>query len=822
MTKFTSFKYWYSLMLMLVAVSFTACVDDNDDTEAPFLEVSPTTLTFTEAGTPAEGSQSYFEIKTNRSWTATVQGDAEWVTLSKKAGEGVSKVEVSVPGGAAAETHIDIIVANKAGELLKETVKVFRTSSSGPVQTKVIYNETFGESQKDGNYWPFINQYSGWVTTGEGAANVTYEGSNVTVRSEVKAASKDYEGASGMAHLYIKKGATNFIVKDIALNSEQANLKLTFGSSYYLFDKTSPDETYKPAKLHVSLSADGVKWTEITTDAREVKGWSLITSNFTLKNASEKIFIKFAVDEEGVFSFDDITLSTGIGGQEVDLNAGSTEPEPQPGEAKEITFQELAEKMSAPGIIDAEFDRTLVAVVQNNMTTGTRSKNNLQLAAVDANAAGQGVTLYGNIIETAITELSLEQGDKVKVTFIKNMAETKVYNGLNQVTGGKDEVWAKIEKLNEKVAVTPVEITVDQLKDYQSMTVLIKNAATQEAGVWCTAENMKSTVLSVNGQNLTVFCAKGSAFAGVPYVATTGDIVGIASVHSNNVQLVPRSLEDVQAFNSTSATVTITGVNPAKLSFPAEGGEQKIAVTLANYNNEAISATGLSADKFTVSVSATEVTVKANPNEGAAINETLTIAVAGGNSVTVPVAVAAAGGQGGDEATYTLIEKVANLQPGKYYMAGYRVNYNNNGSVTDFSSHPYHVWNGTIKSSKDCDTDQYAFESGKLTAKDANKSLVEVELVAASGENAYYIKVGDKYLYSNTKSKPANRKLALRDDVTDAVWTFADFEAGAMLPSNNGYSMITAGAQSALIRSYATDSSTVTGASYGIAFFKKN
>lgn len=658
MTKFTSFKYWYSLVLMLVAVSFTACVDDNDDTEAPFLEVTPTTLTFTEAGSPAEGSQSYFEIKTNRSWTANVQGDAEWVTLSKKAGDGASKVEVSVPGGEAAEAHIDIIVANKAGELLKETVKVFRTSSSGPVETRIIFNETFGLSeQKEGTtYWPYINEYSGWVTTGEGAANVTYEGSNVTVRSVGNAQSKDYDGASGEAHLYIKKGATNFVVKDIALATEQTNLKLTFGSSYYLYDKNNPDDTYKPAKLHVSLSADGTKWTEITTDAREVKGWSLITSNFTLKNVSEKLFIKFAVDEEGVFSFDDITLSTGIGGQEVDLNAGSTEPEPQPGEAKEITFQELAEKMSAPGFIDVEFDRTLVAVVQNNMTTGTRSYNNLQLAAVNANAAGQGITLYGNIIETAITDLSLEQGDKVKVTFIKNMAKANVHNGLNQVTGGKDEVWAKIEKLNEKVAVTPVEITVDQLKDYQSMTVLIKNATTQEAGVWCSADAMKSTVLSVNGQNLTVFCAKGSAFAGVPYVATTGDIVGIASVHSNNVQLVPRSLEDVQAFNSTSATVTITGVNPAKLSFPAEGGEQKIAVTLANYNNEAITATGLSEGKFTVSVSGKEVTVKANPNEGSAINETLTIAVAGGNSVTVPVIVAAAGGQGGDDQSVITVD----------------------------------------------------------------------------------------------------------------------------------------------------------------------
>lgn len=76
-------KLFYGLMLVMVSTAFVSCVDDNDDTEAPYLEVSPTTLIFGLDGQPASGSQASFDISTNRSWKATVKDDKSWVTLSK-------------------------------------------------------------------------------------------------------------------------------------------------------------------------------------------------------------------------------------------------------------------------------------------------------------------------------------------------------------------------------------------------------------------------------------------------------------------------------------------------------------------------------------------------------------------------------------------------------------------------------------------------------------------------------------------------------------------------------------------------------------------
>ena len=59
-------KLFYGLMLVMVSTAFVSCVDDNDDTEAPYLEVSPTTLIFGLDGQPANGSQASFDISTNR------------------------------------------------------------------------------------------------------------------------------------------------------------------------------------------------------------------------------------------------------------------------------------------------------------------------------------------------------------------------------------------------------------------------------------------------------------------------------------------------------------------------------------------------------------------------------------------------------------------------------------------------------------------------------------------------------------------------------------------------------------------------------------
>lgn len=372
MAKLKSLSFWYGLLLMVLTVSFTACVDDNDDTEAPYLEVDPTTLTFENGGTQS------FDISTNRPWNATVEDNANWVTLSKTSGEGSATVQVSVPEGTNGEAKINITIGNQSGPLKTATVTV---KSGVVVESKVLYSETVGNADASGK--PSVSGYTGWNKTGDGAANVTYAGNNTSVRLTGLASTDAYEGASGPNVVFFGSAPANFDIQKIALAEGQTNLKLTFGGSRSsMGDDGQHDNTFDTSKFKVEVSANGTAWTEIAYEKNngdtETPYWIFATANFTLKKAASELYIRFTANESSVYRLDDITLATGNGGQEVDLEGGSVV---EPGEATAITIPELIalmpEPMSTGAVIDANADRFFEAVVQADVESGNYTTNNL-------------------------------------------------------------------------------------------------------------------------------------------------------------------------------------------------------------------------------------------------------------------------------------------------------------------------------------------------------------------------------------------------------------------------------------------------------------
>lgn len=139
-------KLIYGLMLVMLSTAFVSCVDDNEDTEAPFLNISLTTLNFEESnGQPVEGGQDAFEISTNRKWRIVItEEDKKWVTLSQYEGEGSARIQVSVPGGEAREANIVVEMFNKVGPLMSETLTIKRGQI---VPATLIYKETFGTKE---------------------------------------------------------------------------------------------------------------------------------------------------------------------------------------------------------------------------------------------------------------------------------------------------------------------------------------------------------------------------------------------------------------------------------------------------------------------------------------------------------------------------------------------------------------------------------------------------------------------------------------------------------------------------------------------------
>lgn len=420
MKKVNSLKFWHELLFMLMMVSFTACVDDNEDTEAPYLEVNPTTLTFENGGVQT------LEISTNRQWKATVE-DADWISLSKIQGEGSDQIQVSVPEGTIGEAKINIIMSNRSGILKSATVNV---KAGTVIESKLIYNETLGNA--DASQKPYISDYQGWNKSGDGATSVEYAGNKTSIRSSGLTNTDAYEGASGPNVVFFGTAPATFDINKIALAEGQTNLKLTFGASRSKQNEDkSYDNSFTPETFKVSVSSNGTTWQEITYEKNNGDAdhpyWILATANFTLKKSVPELYIRFTASESSVFRLDDISLSTGYGGQEVNLEGGN-EPTITSVDPKTITFTDKggnqdvkvtlanAEGKSLTvsglsGILSATVNGTTVTVTANPNTTEAAVKQTLTIKiegteqSVEVPVTVTPKTAEGNIIVMSSSDI---------------------------------------------------------------------------------------------------------------------------------------------------------------------------------------------------------------------------------------------------------------------------------------------------------------------------------------------------------------------------------------------------------------------------------
>lgn len=347
MKKSSIWKLLFSALTVFAVAVFAGCTDDNDDMGAPYLNVTPENLTFDAEGQPADEYNGTFIVETNRPWRAIVEDEQTWVRLSATEGEGDAAVTVTVPASNIGQSaKVTFEVYNSYGALIQKDVNVLQGEVVPPT---IIFNETAGNEAVDDK--PLVSAYTGWNTTGEGASKVSYEGTNTSIRSSGKSSAGAYDGASGPNVIFFGTAPATFTVKNITLASGQTNLKLTFGGQYY--DQDNNDNGFKKDDFVVSLSANGTDYTPLSyevNDGDQVDPyWVFATKNFTLKNATSTLYIKFEAKASSKFRLDDITLMTGNGGEEIDLAGGGVVP-PDP---------------SGDAIYENNFDKTPAAEVDN-------------------------------------------------------------------------------------------------------------------------------------------------------------------------------------------------------------------------------------------------------------------------------------------------------------------------------------------------------------------------------------------------------------------------------------------------------------------------
>lgn len=331
MKKSSIWKLLFSALTVFAVAVFAGCTDDNDDMGAPYLNVTPENLTFDAEGQPADEYNGTFIVETNRPWRAIVEDEQTWVRLSATEGEGDAAVTVTVPASNIGQSaKVTFEVYNSYGALIQKDVNVLQGEVVPPT---LIFNETAGNEAVDDK--PLVSAYTGWNTTGEGASKVSYEGTNTSIRSSGKSSAGAYDGASGPNVIFFGSAPATFTVKNITLASGQTNLKLTFGGQYY--DRDNNDNGFNKDNFVVYLSANGTDYTPLSyevNDGDQVDPyWVFATKNFTLKNATSTLYIKFEAKASSKFRLDDITLMTGNGGEEIDLAGGGVVPPDPSGDA---------------------------------------------------------------------------------------------------------------------------------------------------------------------------------------------------------------------------------------------------------------------------------------------------------------------------------------------------------------------------------------------------------------------------------------------------------------------------------------------------------
>lgn len=569
MKKLNLLRLLFGAMFLIAATAFTSCVDDNDDDGMPYLEVAPEALTFSAEGV-AEGA-SAVTVKSNRPWTLAFESVADWVTPSATDGKaGTTEVEFSIPASNESRTAtLSFQLKNSYGAYFTKTVTI---NQGEVVPEKFVYKETFGTT---GDKTP-VASYDGWDKTGEGSSTVTYAGEGVDIRSNLSSVGNGsaYEGSGG-SNLMFGTGNTYFTVQDITLPQGQTGYTLTFGASYF----NAPNiEIYD--QLTVQFSKDGEKWTNAIPYTFEnfvaEKNWNLATLNFTLKEFSEHLYIKFLSTKkpDGNYRIDDVTLVTSAGGQQVDLDNGSV----------------------TPPVGDVELPTTVVTQFGdsfNDVISGVvYDSPNWAFTSSDAGyPANPKLGWFGSVFgDTFYLQCAPYSSTQKTVTAYAIMTPFNVKAADNKV-------------LTFKLAwyFNATASAADDSKIEIVASTTVTNETITEPSVWTVVKTIeyKEGVNEINvyfdeSADLSAYAASDKVYVAFRYVG-----------HNNTYRL-----DDV-SFNG-GATGSLV-VDPTAISLgDAAGATAKITVTSTGDWKATVSGSGFSIDKTTGTASDTSITVTAS------------------------------------------------------------------------------------------------------------------------------------------------------------------------------------------------------------------
>ena len=434
----------------------------------------------------------------------------------------------------------------------------------GSSDANAIYSNNYDKSAavQGSNGWPFLDQSDAWKNAaGTGAANVTYNSKNVTVRnnSNSNGSYSDYEG-SGMNNIFFGKEFPYFSTNNIALGGA-TDLTLTFGTEKYSQEHGS---IFTNSEYHIWLSADGNKWIELTeyTFAGTASGrWNVATANFSVPAGTENLSICMQVDVASSYRLDDFKLvSSATAGTAIDFSqavekdftaggtqGGGEEPTPPAGDGSVVTIAEfLANGGSAiEGVVISNMDL-------NNLTSKKGMYIQDETAGLQFYLAANHTFAFGDKVRVDVSGVSVGE-----------------YNGAVQVSGLALD---KITKISSGNTVTPKTVTIADFlaNKYEGQYVAIEGVQVADSDLSKTfvmdGAHTSINMVDASGNTFVVFSSKYATYGGQTVPQGSGTIKGISSINNGNMQII-------FAQNSDYAGLTNTRFDGTEVTPPSDGGD---------------------------------------------------------------------------------------------------------------------------------------------------------------------------------------------------------------------------------------------------------
>lgn len=529
----TAEQNFNNIQLIPTKPSDVAAFVSND----PILSVDPETVSLNAAA----GSTGTFAVTSNGDWTvAKASGDGFTFDPDKGSQNGTVTITASKANETNAEVTLGTLTVTDGTNTKTVTVKQKIASSD-------ILFENFGTNPVSEN--TDVAQFNDYLRDGSGVtAQTTYTGNKASIR---KTGAPDTDAISGPNALWVASNGY-FDVNKLKLESGETKLQIKFAAM-------ASNAAVGASDITLSLSGnDGGSWKTVTTVTYELESiageskYKWVICNFTLKTAVSELSLRIA-SSVGT-RVDDLSVTTGAGGQEVDLPTSGVVTEP-------ITIPEIVNAMTGTAtVIDNDKNRTFEAVVCGDKTFHNYPNGYNYLMTPGSSDPKNGIVLYNFDLDG-----KFETGDKIKVTLKAGTAKSQLYsNSVYQISGVTE---ADIEVLSQNNAITPVKVAPTAIQNYFGMPVTVENTTTSTGGVWQPVpETLSNVTVSSAGTDFVVNFNKMATGFDFAYVATTGTISGIATIFDGKGQIAPRNAADLAAFNGGAATPAVTTANASNVA----------------------------------------------------------------------------------------------------------------------------------------------------------------------------------------------------------------------------------------------------------------